>query len=557
MLLPRLAGFLALATAYLTSPLLAQSPPIHVGEELRFPVDPQLGSASFGRMVNGDFTGDAIPDAALQRGGSIVYVLGVGVYSVTDALPGSFNDLAVYEVDASSGPDCLATVDASGLKLWGFDPDPFADEFGGTAWAGATHVRAADLDGDGDQDIVGVASDGVSILRLIRNASGSPAPFTAAAAFTAPAIIVDVSPAQWDGSGGAEVLLLTEAGLYVFDDGPAVTLVVSIASPDTAGGLATLERAGSNDRAAWFEFSPSTELYTLHVADSAGVEPVVSLGTILDPAGIASGKLFASGEPDLLVSHRQSAMQVLFIATTGTPTYSAYDPNAMLVPVRATLIDNYDPFPLNQHTPALTDVDGDGDSDIVYAVEDGTSPELLVSFNPVTPHDEQKVEIISAQFPLEAPVNVLEVSIDAPVFIPPNRDTLECWVFRKADLASPIDPEAVGYALVDVEGWPVTLSFAIENLTYEFDDLYFFQLRMVEADDDVILDGGPLLYAIAVNKEGQSAVEEIGNGTTVPIVAPGLQDPTYVGGVVPVPCPPNATNCPTPVEPPDPPGGGD
>lgn len=194
-----------------------------------------LGQASFGKVVAGEFNGDLSLDAIVLDGAEPVLMVSPEVFDSAVRTGLSVNDIAVLE-DVPGDRDLLVTVSAAGLELHRRDsPQPSWDApqvlFGAlSAWADALAVRVADLDGDGDQDLAGLASNAQTVLTVLQTAPGV---FAGGPSFACDPFAYDLQLFNWTeqplASGSREIAVLTPGSLQVFD--ASGTLLTSGSAP--------------------------------------------------------------------------------------------------------------------------------------------------------------------------------------------------------------------------------------------------------------------------------------------------------------------------------------
>jgi hypothetical protein len=146
--------------------------------------------------------------------------------------------VAATDLDGDDDQDLVVADEVSLKILFQDSPGGFASPALALAGIQPTHVVPADLDQDGDQDLVSASSIGNDLTAFFQISPGefAPAPFSIGGAPTTrgPA---SVAVADLDGDGDQDLVSANQAGsdLTVFFQDPAG----SFPSPITLGGLAT------------------------------------------------------------------------------------------------------------------------------------------------------------------------------------------------------------------------------------------------------------------------------------------------------------------------------
>ncbi|MCK6448323.1 MAG: FG-GAP-like repeat-containing protein [Planctomycetes bacterium] len=334
-----------------------------------------LPTYGFGRIAAADLGGDLITDYVVAAEDAVGVVWG-GMFAhcyfwLTS--PNRTTGAPAFAPVRMSGGDAVAIATATGLELWRVDAGNWAltkTSIANTTIAGAKQLASADVDGDGDDDLVGLTSSGTSAFVAYQASGAFGAP---AATFSIGGLGLALAALQWDGSGALEVAVLRTDGLRVFtSSGSTVDSLIAGAS---ASGLLVVLHDGSRERAAWIDEVGSAAALRVAGRDPSGaviVEPTLSLGSLLHPTGIASYDGNFDGYPDLVITHRFSHLEiVLQHQDTGT-TPSASGSYSLSAPFGVWLLpaDATDPSASNSTStawPVAGDLDGDFDIDIGFA----------------------------------------------------------------------------------------------------------------------------------------------------------------------------------------------
>ncbi len=269
-------------------------------------------------------------------------------------------DTDIGTVVSSTGPKQVSPA---------FEPAPLAltGSFGATGYDDADVVQA-DLDGDGDLDLVGAGIDGNTLAVFWQTAPGvfNPAPTTLGDASTTPhPSCVQAADLNGDGRldlvganyGGDNLTIFWQTSTGVFSPTPTPlgdasttpgAFWVEPADLDGDGDLDLVcaNRDGSNLRVFWQTGSGVFNLDPTPLGDAS---------TTLGPASVQAADLDGDGDLDLVCANRYGSNLTIFWQT-GPGVFS---------PQPTTLGDaSTTNVPLSVQT---VDLDGDGDLDLVSA----------------------------------------------------------------------------------------------------------------------------------------------------------------------------------------------
>lgn len=166
---PRSLRLGSLSLFLLTTPALAFEQGAQTGPPLNQQYPGPNGLANFRKIVSGEFTGNLTRDAVVMDGNRPRLLVSPEYFDTSIGTPNDANDIAVL-TGAMSGKDLLVTVEAGGLMLYerisatylgnptsSWNAIQLRDAT--SAWANAAFVCVGDVNGDGQQDIVGVMSN--------------------------------------------------------------------------------------------------------------------------------------------------------------------------------------------------------------------------------------------------------------------------------------------------------------------------------------------------------------------------------------------------------------
>jgi hypothetical protein len=298
--------------------LVSDSMPWNVSEE-----------PTFKRLVVGDFSADGTEDVAVHDGAN-AFVWHDAVV-LTLCLPVD-DSVLVNDIDTVRGlngfGDRLALVNSGGLHeaIWPSQSMVQASivavsTTNPSEWYGALKVRCGDLDNDGDDDYVGVASDGVSILRLFSGTSQATSRFTPPSGEQDD--IHDIALLQWDTDIALEVAVATDAGLRIYDLSSATfgDKHAHYDASDVCRRIGIL-KGTSRDRCAWSVVDVSND--EIHaVRYGLSLEAVV-LGSGMRVVGLCGADADADGDNDILFNTTMHMSPLLLINDfPNTPTFPA------------------------------------------------------------------------------------------------------------------------------------------------------------------------------------------------------------------------------------------
>jgi hypothetical protein len=344
---------------------------ISLGDAVPWPAT--LGAGSFGRAEPVRFTPAAERGLVMSWGATIVYAYAPMTHQViVDSGITASAFTVIYAPDGAT-PDVLVAAAVGGLVSYTYDLA--GGQFIGTgvsgtsALAGATQLATGDLDGDGDLDIAGVESDGATLRVLYGDGTGT---FGNGVAVALPGTARDLAVLQWKTSGepGLEIAVSSTWGTEVYNDlGQRLWNRFSAHPTPT---LAVLRAAGEQveDRLAVVQrnTADTADLLTVFAADA--IEAASNLGDI-DVVGLDAEDYDGDGDDDLAVAQRATHELWIFENRTHPGGFAKTFPSAPEWTVRVGEVAGA-PYAANTADPVLTDMNSDGQIDVLVGVHDQT-----------------------------------------------------------------------------------------------------------------------------------------------------------------------------------------
>jgi hypothetical protein len=438
-------------------------------------------SGSFGRADSGSFTPDLYPDVVQLDGSQPVLLVDIDLGFAPIVIPVSANDVATLSGGHPAGLDAVAVVSAAGLELWWWDSGLsglVSQSLNTTTWAGAGTVRTADLDADGDQDLYGVAADGITVLTLLAGSGGS---YVAGSSFVAPTAVDALEAVLWDADAPRELAVMTALGVEVRElDG---TLINTFAAALPGGALCVLGQSGqSQERLAWITDHTGSGCQLLMTLSPLGSGDIIDLGT-LGAVAMVPTDYDLDGDDDVLISHRYSydLLRIENQRSPANPTGPTFidDPSEM----QTFYADTPGAAPQNEAWPVIADLDNDGDDDVAFAGE--KYEKYIVFRGEAVLEDDQCVSVTPTEYVVTSPGShgQLDLTLDAPLTTDPGATDLEIVVRRQASSTSDMDSLAVGLQSVPLPAsWPAPISIQIPEGDCAFTAAYHIEIRVVERD---------------------------------------------------------------------------
>ena len=340
-----------------------------------------------GRTTVGDIGSGSGLSAVVIRGGRASCVLSPASHGAMWLIDGVATDAAFVAGIGPAGTDVLAVVSPTGLVLKTYDPDApdrfSVESVAAAGWVDAQLVRAGDLDGDGDADLIGVGVDRRTVLTLYNDGANG---WLSGASFQVQSdrVVRDLAVIGWTGATPREIAVCSTWGTEIFD--PSGVRLWWRRSYQTDNLIAVVREVGgpspSLERIAMVYRTLNGAKQTVAIADAAGDEDDVTLHVAgaaqLDVVGVAAGDVDGDGDDDLLLAHRSDHDLRLLYNLRGaqsggsfaTEPSFAYAPGTIGVTDAVTIGVPGVAMIENQAVPVLDDLDGDGMADLFCPVYD-------------------------------------------------------------------------------------------------------------------------------------------------------------------------------------------
>lgn len=396
--------------------------------------------APVSRVEAGQLSRDLRPDLVGLAGDQVAVAFAVGVHDSAALLPTTTVDFALLPGAAANGCTGVVTVDASGLQLWTADTQGgvfLSRPVGSAAFANATRLRAADVNVDGEPDLVALMAD-QHTLRVLYSASTGDSESTIAFAPT----VHDFVVLNWDFGPALEYALLTSNGVVVVRNGGAT---VSVLGFGQAGDLMCVQplAAGAYDRLA--VLSRAGQADNLWIASRDGSEAPVSLGGNVT-VGMASGDLTGDGAPELVLSRQLWLSPMVLTHQPSAPSYSAASGNHYVLSIGS---EQYF-VTSNQAQPAIADFDQDSDLDVAFPVQ--TDQRLAVWDSTPIDAAARRVGVapLDYDYSTSTGLGTIALRVTPPLTTAFTPTHLEVTVWNMAHIESTLEQEATAHLFVPV-----------------------------------------------------------------------------------------------------------
>lgn len=454
------------------------------------------------RVQVGDVTGDRRLDALILDAGEIWLLSDPATQEAQIATGWQATDFAIAHPPTGPSPvqeSEIFFVDANGIHfLSDYDAGSFTKTSRPSSlWNGAQRVVATDLGANGSTDLIGIGSDGSSILTARVILDASPV-FTW---FSVPSSVLDVAAADWQGTSAPEILVLLNSGLYVYDiDGNLLSTIPQVMD---SGHLGVLRQTSfSFDRCA-VVFRRGGMTYRW-VADASLVEGAESLGASVISA-IATADVDEDGADDLMVFGPNAGESWLSFNQDQRGSSSTFASGGGVTVGTGSL------GRFQQAWPAIADFDNDGDEDFFFYATSGN--DWTYYANTSIDADLHSPVIEEGTAVLDDTLPSVPVSLGLEVTVPGTRGFVEVLVWEQDANASfnnpthpvpafqgvfPVDSSRKAFPIIELGGYSSVS-----------DTAYYIDLRSVDAEPaaGVMTAVGP--SAVFVCVVGESVLGEL------------------------------------------------
>ncbi len=555
----RLLSALPAILLALSSPVRAQEPLVYPGPIRRIDVPFVLGyPGPFTRVVTGKWTGHDAPDAAIVDGTSVLLAVAPAIHRAVVGIGLAANDVDRLPGGGIGGSDALVAVGPEGLVTWAWDfaaRSPVVSPLAGLEWMGARAVRVGDIDGSGTPDVAAISADGTTLLTM--TSSGGVLSHGPSVVFSGGIRAIEIL--DWDGLGAQEIALVTALGVEIVDV-HGLTLA-SFGGAPGADSLAVIREDGvAADRLAWITPQPSDPArQRLRLLSCGGEDQPIDLGE-LGVVACGSGDVDGDGDDDLALSQTASHDVILLfnLRPAGPPAFSSA-PGAFAF-VR---YGPESPPASNAAWPALADIDGDGDGDLLFPAEEEKA--LLRVDSPLVSEGEVRPRVAAAAVPGSGGswdffLELNRVALGDPP--PPAGAThVEVVLWRQADESEPLDPASLTRFFSPLPADPSEEEIAVivpipEAALEPFAAVYAVQLRFVARSGGATTHAfPPFLGAYASSDSARAHLLNLPDSLGPPISVDLSKRPdggSYTGIIVPRPSlePPPEGGVPSPGPPP-------
>lgn len=320
------------------------------GERTYFPVE---GQGVFTQAVAGDFDGNRMPDAAFVRAGHAYYVSSPELYGAQTPYKIS-GQLAptVTAIAVLPGPvrDELLMASNLGLSAWTRNENSTftVRTLGNTKWTYASALAVGPAGA-----IYGLSEDGVEFGVLTDTTENW---------YPLPRVATDLTVFDWEADSIDEIALATATGVDVIS--PTGVLGTTFMATNPVADVVTIREAGAFDRIAYVGKGLGGVDDWLAVVGNQTFPTILVLGD-LDVVALAVGDLDLDGKDDLFLSQQADPSQPDLLFNLGSAAYPSFSLGASQ---HDSQFDSY-VSANNQHQPILSDVDSDGDLDLVFFEE--------------------------------------------------------------------------------------------------------------------------------------------------------------------------------------------
>jgi hypothetical protein len=513
-------------------PLLARSPQFVTFPSERLDVEASEvdggGSEVYGATALGDFDGDRVADAFVLRGSTLIHVNDLVLDGVATIVGPGFTDAATLRGGIANRDGCVTAGD-DGLRLWHFDEAlAYTAADNATAitsqllaaggWIDAAAVCCGDVDGDGRDDVVGLAASRLSILTMLATSTGVfvPGP-TIAVAHPAYSIALVATSL----GGPQRIAVSTMSGVTLHD--PIAVPITSVPSPLGAYEYPQMSRyhaPGLGDRlvAMTRVYAPAGQ--GIYVASTSSVEADALLAPEFDCVSLAPFDADLDGDMDLAMNARAlREIGIMLQDPTRSPPFDANDISRWWIVAPGDSLSGPDPG--RAARLAAADLDGDGDFDMVHG--DDPTASITVLRNTIRAHGPQQPALTSLHFVSIDPSGQLRLLgfFEPQAGYDPLATHLEITVHHQPDPQLPADPDAIVHQITPIAPpESVFVPLTLPETATPFPDHYWLAFRYVRMQNGSLIAGAPpMTYRLDISGAVESAKH---SDSGLPILSNGV-----------------------------------
>ncbi len=307
-------------------------------------------NVAYRRVAAGNLTGHGYADVAYLAGNQVMLATAPAIHSAVLPIAPSCVALDVAAVAGGgvAGRDGLAIATASGLYLWRREGISLLD---GRDWGS---VAVGDLDGNGVVDVFGRNASGSQLQIVLRSAST----VTTSSMSFGTEVVREAVAVQWNGTGGSELAIVTDAGVRVREFATLTDLALYRRANQESIGLAPL-RMNSGAAVAWLARWANNAVMLAVMQPGAATE-TLDVGS-LSPCSMTAGDWNGDAFDDAVIGRATTSSVAILTnqrAQAGATSTFALSAVTALQHQVATLVGN-------TASAWVGDFDGDGLCDAV------------------------------------------------------------------------------------------------------------------------------------------------------------------------------------------------
>lgn len=523
------------------------------------PTDPGV----FERTHQGDFDGDGVPDMVAQRDDRLEVLLAPGIYDQTLQGPAGVTAFGVCPADAGTTRDTLLAARGTGLELFELDTatGQWTSKSIAPSWSGVHLLEVREM--ISTVAVLGVMAD----QRTVRCVYRLEGQWFEQAMLVSPEVIRDLCVFEFDGGGQVEIAVATDSALCVYDSVGALrqTYPVGEATSVAIGRLRL--PLSARDGLAWL-VTRNEGIQQLIVLSPSGIQPPEHLSNMPQVVDIETGDMDGDGDWDIVLSHTVDHSVVVLVNLSDgwtTDFDTSFPGGARKLQIGPAGV----PAPDNHTRPSVSDIDADGDADMLMPVQ--SSGDVFVwrsglvdqaLFDPLVDVSQPELACNLEALGGGDLSMTVRLDVDLPEGTPATHVELVVW--HRASCETPTEPVAVQRVLVPIDGTAPQKRTAqvllpqvpdlVPGTDVRFEGLYFWVQRAVRVENNVVTQrwhsrifaietspapanyfwikglGGKMLFPIYQCVNGGTLPDLIGCGSELPKLPdfPGGKVPTWI-----------------------------